>query len=76
MILGGKPELISHTQELLSTVARQYQEEEKQSRSTPSPLPELHFFYEGPEVSSCVPASHSTQSFVICSLFVVHLLEA
>jgi len=48
----GKPELVSSTQDLMSSVAAQYREEQKQSCNTPAPLPELHFFYEGPEVSS------------------------
>ena len=48
----GEAELMSTSVELLSNVATAYQEQQKLSRSTPSPLPELHFFYEGPGVST------------------------
>jgi len=60
----GKPELVSSTCDLMSNIAPQYREEQKLSCNTPSPLPELHFFYEGPEVSETVTIS---ALFAICS---------
>jgi len=51
----------------MSNVASQYVEEQKQSRNTPAPLPELRFFYEGTEVI-CYKRIYFMLFYSICLL--------
>lgn len=51
LFTDGNVDLIASAPKLLLNIAQRYCDDQKSSRTTDAPLPELHFFYEGPESS-------------------------